>query len=197
MRWGGLDLSSGSGRPLVRRAMNRSERRQLEQELRRLVRRNGRRQGRSDRVFKGDRTDEREVPHDLGNWFTFTNLSGPELDEADLQGTRRMAEQMKALPESVVAEGMARRRETAVASQPTPEEQFAGYDKATLVKYGVSAWRGFKCERPCTPETRIELDAKTMEWAARIVFEMNVRPLGEGSGSDGSSPRESSESMLP
>src|SRR3989304_4490927 len=95
MRWGGLDLSSGSGRPLVRRAMNRSERRQLEQELRRLVRRNGRRQGRSDRVFKGDRTDEREVPHDLGNWFTFTNLSGPELDEADLQGARRMSEQMQ------------------------------------------------------------------------------------------------------
>src|SRR3989304_2464902 len=138
MRWGGLDLSSGSGRPLVRRAMNRSERRQLEQELRRLVRRNGRRQGRSDRVFKGDRTDEREVPHDLGNWFTFTNLSGPELAEADLRGTRRMSEQMKALPESVVAEGMAGRRGAGGAAQTTPEEEFTGYDKATLGKDGVT-----------------------------------------------------------
>src|SRR3972149_44221 len=161
MRWGGLALPSGSGRPLVRRAMNRSERRQLEQELRRLVRRNGRRQGRSDRVFKGDRTDEREVPHDLGNWFTFTNLSGPELDEADLQGRRRMSEQMKALPEGAGAEG------------------------------------GPGCERAGPPETRAELDAKTMEWAARVVFEMNVRPLGEGSGSGDSSATGSSDSTSP
>ena len=147
-------------------------------------------------MFKGDRTDEREVPHDLGNWFTFTNLSGPELDEADLQGTRRMSEQMKALPESVVAEGMARRRETDGA-QPTAEEEFAGYDKATLVKYGVTAWSGPACERECTPETRAELDAKTMEWAARVVFEMNVRPLGEGSGSGDSSATGSSDSTSP
>src|SRR3989304_778489 len=190
-RRGGLDPFGVRG-PLVRGAMNRREGRQPEQELRRLVRRNGRRQGRSDRVFKGDRTDEREVPHDPGNWFTFTNLSGPELDEADLQGTRRMSEQMKALPESVIAQGMARRRETGPAAQTTPEEEFAGYDKATLVKYGVTAWRGSGCERACTPEARAELDAKTMEWAARIVFEMNVRPLGEENGSGGSSPRANS-----
>ena len=149
-------------------------------------------------MFKGDRTEEREVPHDPGNWFTFTNLSGPELDEADLQGTRRMSEQMKALPESVVAEGMARRRESGGAVQTTPAEQFAGYDKATLVKYGVTDWRGSKCDdRPCTPESLAALDAKTMEWAARVVFEMNVRPLGEGSGSGESSRRDGSESTSP
>ena len=109
-----------------------------------------------------------------------------------------MSEQMKALPESVVAEGMARRRESGGAVQTTPAEQVAGYDKATLVKYGVTDWRGSKCDdRPCTPESLAALDAKTMEWAARIVFEMNVRPLGEGSGSGGSSAKESSESMLP
>ena len=148
-------------------------------------------------MFKGDRTEEREVSHEPGNWFTFTNLTGPELDEADLQGTRRMAEQMKALPESVVAEGMARRREAAAAAQPTPEEEFAGYDKATLVKYGVTAWLGPKCERACTQEELARLDAKTMEWAARIVFEMNVRPLGEGSGSGDSSRRDGSDSTSP
>ena len=145
---------------------------------------------------KGDRTEEREVPHDPGNWFTFTNLSDPELVEADLQGTRHMSEQMKALPESVVAEGMARRRETDGA-QPTPEEEFAGYDRATLVKYGVTAVRGPACDWLCTPEELMKLDAKTMKWAARVVFEMNVRPLGEGSGSGGSSRRDGLDSTFP
>lgn len=147
-------------------------------------------------MFKGDRTEEREVPHDPGNWFTFTNLGGPELDEADLQGTQRVAERMKALPESIIAEGIARRRE-AGGTAPTPEEEFIGYDKATLVKYGISAWRGPKCERSCTPEARADIDAKTMDWAARVVFEMNVRPLGEESGSGDFSPKASSENMSP
>ena len=148
---------------------------------------------------KGDRTEEREVPHDPGNWFTFSNLSSPELDEADLQGTRGIAEQRKAagLPDSALTDEIARRQAAGEETKPTPEQEFNGYHKATLVKYGVVAVRGPKCDWPCTPEELMKLDAKTMEWAARVVFEMNVRPLGEGSGSGDSSRRDGLDSTFP
>ena len=81
--------------------------------------------------------------------------------------------------EGAFAEGMARRRESGGAAGTTPEEGFASYDKATLVKYGVTGWRGPKCQRSCTPEERAALDAKTMDWAARVVFDA---PIGSHQG---------------
>lgn len=133
-------------------------------------------------MFAGEHTEEREVPHEPDNFFTFRTLSGPELDEADIAGTRRAAEQMKVLPDSIVNQALAKdsgREET--------RDEFRGYDKATLVKYGVISWRGPKCDRPPGDEEKLKLDARTQEWAARQVFEMNVRPEGEGQGSDGRS----------
>lgn len=137
-------------------------------------------------MFAGDETKELEIPHELGNFFTFRNLSGPELDEADVAGTRRAAEQMKALPDSIVNQAMAKD-----SGKEAERDEFRGYDRVTLVKYGVQSWRGPKCDsRQCTPEEKANLDARTLAWAARIVFEMNVRPEGEGEGSDSKSSTE-------
>ena len=134
-------------------------------------------------MFAGDETKEVEIPHERGNFFTFRNLSGPELDEADVAGTRRAAEQMKALPDSIVNQAMAKD-----SSKDEERDEFRGYDRVTLVKYGVQSWSGPKCDtRQCTPEEKANLDARTLTWSARIVFDMNVRPEGEGEGSDGRS----------
>ncbi|TET95652.1 MAG: hypothetical protein E3J29_06525 [Dehalococcoidia bacterium] len=134
-------------------------------------------------MFAGDRTEEREVPHEPDNYFTFRNLSGPELDEADVAGTRRAAEQFKMLPERVISDMMSRQ-----ADEARERDEFRGYDKATLVRYGVQSWRGPKLDgRQCSDEEKAKLEADIEDWAARVVFEMNVRPEGEGRGSDGRS----------
>ena len=137
-------------------------------------------------MFAGDETKDLEIPHERGNFFMFRNLSGPELDEADVAGTRRAAEQMKALPEVLVNQAMAKD-----SGKEAERDEFRGYDKMTLVKYGVQSWRGPKCDRQCTAEEKANLDARTLTWAARVVFNMNVRPEGEGEGSASKSSEES------
>lgn len=138
-------------------------------------------------MFAGDQTKDMEVPHQQGNFFTFRNLSGPELDEADVAGTRRAAEQMKVLPDSIVNQAMAKD-----SGKDVERDEFRGYDRLTLVRYGVQDWRGPDCgNHPCTDEEKARLDARTLEWAARVVFGMNVRPEGEGEGSDSKSSTES------
>ena len=141
-------------------------------------------------MFAGDDTKDLEIPHEPGNFFMFRNLSGPELDEADVAGTRRAAEQMKALPEVFVNQAMAKD-----SGKEAERDEFRGYDKLTLVKYGVQGWRGPKCDRQCTPEEKANLDARTLTWAARVVFEMNVRPEGEGEGSGSKSSTEGEPSL--
>ena len=131
-------------------------------------------------MFAGDDTKEVEIPHQRGNHFKFRNLSGPELDEADVAGTKRAAEQMKFLPDVVVNQAMAKD-----SGKDVQRDEFRGYDQITLVKFGVQSWRGPKCDATdCTDEAKAKLDARTLTWAARTVFEMNVRPEGEDEGSD-------------
>ena len=142
-------------------------------------------------MFAGDETKDLEIPHELGNHFTFRNLSGPELDEADVAGTRRAAEQMKAMPDNIVSQAMAKD-----SGKDEKRDEFRGYDQVTLVKYGVQSWSGPKCDRQCTPEEKANLDARTLTWAARVVFEMNVRPEGEGEGSGSKSSTEGEPSLL-
>jgi hypothetical protein len=142
-------------------------------------------------MFAGDETKEVEIPHEPDNFFTFRNLSGPELDEADVAGTRKAAEQMKVLPDSVVNQAMAKD-----SGKEAERDEFRGYDQVTLVKYGVQSWRGSKCDATsCDDEAKARLDARTLAWAARIVFEMNVRPEGEGEGSGRKSSTEREPSL--
>jgi len=142
-------------------------------------------------MFAGDETKDLEIPHEPGNHFTFRNLSGPELDEADVAGTRRAAEQMKALPDAVVNQAMAKD-----SGKEGERDEFRGYDQVTLVKYGVHSWRGQKCDATnCDDEAKVRLDARTLTWAARTVFEMNVRPEGEGEGSGSKSSTEKEPSL--
>ena len=149
-------------------------------------------------AIAGKRTEEREVPHEPGHTFTFRTISGPQLDEADIEGTKRSAEKLGVMPTQLmtmaVDEGRSRKAE---------RDEFDGYSRVTLARHGIVSWRcpgGGSCGvcagsygDPPTPELINQLDAKTLEWAARQVYEMNVRPPGEATGSDDSSPIQKDE----
>jgi len=111
-------------------------------------------------------------------------LTGDELDEADLRGTERAGKQIGVMPESLASQlmGMADRNEP--ADNEAEGQRFRGFAPGTLVRYGVVAW---SYEIDCTDENKAYLDARTRNWAARVIYDMNVRPLGEAESSGPSS----------
>ena len=133
-------------------------------------------------TFAGDRTEEREIPDAPGHTFTFRNLSGPELDEADIEGTRRMAAQMERMPKKTAEAGL---RDDA----PHERDEAREHDWPTLLRYGVVAWRCPQGASPCgschglyrqacNDENKAKVDTGTLEWAARNIFEMSTQMKG-------------------
>lgn len=140
-------------------------------------------------AIAGSQLTEVEIPHEPNNFFTFRNISGPELDEADLAGTKRAGQQFRDMPDRIVSEAMAQDRggDEDGKRERTPEQQFRGYDASVLVRYGVLRWRGPLYDNvECNDEQRLNLDARTMDWAAREVYRRNTRPEGEAEDSGSS-----------
>lgn len=133
-------------------------------------------------TFAGDETKEMEIPHEPGHVFTFRNLSGPELDEADIEGTRRLAARMRRMPKETIEAGL--RDDT-----PHERDEVREYDWPTLLRYGVVAWRCPQGDAPCgscrglyrqacNDENKAKADTGTLEWAARTIFEMSTQTKG-------------------
>jgi len=134
------------------------------------------------------KTERRDVPHEAGEWIEFRRLSGRELDEAEETQTRRSLAMVKGL--DVGAMDIMRQQ----APPTAPSDPVASYDKDILVRYAISGW---SYGEECINENKERLDAMTRDWAAAVVVEMNVRPLGEGSGSGGNSASDESHLSLP
>ena len=83
-------------------------------------------------MFAGDETKEVEIPHAPGHTFTFRNLTGPEVDEADSKGTRRMVAQM---------ERMHRRRRSRLRCAMTRPTNLTRYGSMTGLPFCGTAWR--------------------------------------------------------
>lgn len=145
------------------------------------------------------KTERRDIPHEPGAWLEFRRLTGAELDEADAKGTERAMSFSTRLPAETVGRLMDRQQEADLTPEQQEERDFGGYDKDTLVRYGVVGW---SYDEPCNDETKARLDAATRDWAALQVYRMNRRPEGEGSGSgeassDGVSTASSSPASSP
>jgi hypothetical protein len=149
------------------------------------------------------------VPHEPGESFTFRQLTGTELEEADESGTVRGLKAVKYMPEVLIKQMLDRQRQQeledrAAGVTPDPnvqrEREFKGYDWDALIKYGVFDWTyqracgradcghhssssGVGGNATCCDELKTRLDPITREWAARQIFEANVRSEGEGRGS--------------
>src|SRR3990172_3763398 len=131
------------------------------------------------------RTGGRDTPGEPGEWIDFRKLTGGELDEAEAVQTHRSLSMVKGLDSAAMS---AIRTDPGVPVVAVPDPA-SSYDKDTLVQYGVVAW---SYSEPCDAEHKRLLEAATRDWAASAIVEMNVRPPGSASGSNGSSPPDES-----
>ena len=131
------------------------------------------------------KTERRDIPGEDGEWIDFRKLTGGELDQAEEVQTQRSLAMVKGLDPAAVS---AIRTDPSVAVVAAPDPA-AAYDKATLVQYGVVAW---SYGEDCNERNKKRLEAATRDWAASVAVEMNIRPPGSASGSNGSSPPDES-----
>lgn len=138
------------------------------------------------------RKEQRQVPHEDGQWVEFQTLSGAQLDEAEeIQTQRSMA-----LVKNFDANTLRAWSETSKPQQ-VDTSAAARFDKDTLIKHGVVAW---SLEEECNDANKALLDSQTREWAVSVILEMNVRPLetsGESSAiSNGAGSQQTSQTLL-
>ncbi len=137
-----------------------------------------------------------DIPFMQEDWMEFREITGGEAEEADLKGTESMTKTMKGMPPEMIGPAMDRGSEAKLTEAEQAEREFKGYDHPTLVRYGVAAW---SFDEQCDDAHKVDLPSRLLKWAARIVFEKNVRPLGEAesSGSKSSTDGSRQDSELP
>lgn len=116
-----------------------------------------------------------EVPHEPGNFFIFRSLTAGQLSEAATVATMAAIRIAAELPQRQAIEPEAAARARAA------RDPFDDYDQETLCRYGIAGCRG--AEYPdletVLPENPVALDSRTTAWAARRIYEFNVRTVGE------------------
>jgi hypothetical protein len=128
-------------------------------------------------ALAGKTTREVQVPHEPGNYFTFRDLSGHELDEAERENQRKAMLLMADIPRmEISAEQIAAAR----AGQPATKDPRESFDKDVLCKYGIVDWRGPNYEPdPCMFGYIEKLDAVTRDWAAAVILDLIIRTVPE------------------
>ena len=141
--------------------------------------------------------EEKEVPHEPGNYFSFRPLTALQCDEAEASGTKRLMDQAQSA-KGLEAILQASPEEIATARQ-RPEAKIANLDKTLLVRYGLIGWRGPDYDGvTCDGAGKDMLRRKTRDWAALMIAEISEISEGEGSGSgNGTGSQSSSLSIEP
>jgi len=163
--------------------------------------------------------EEREVPHEPGNYLSFRCLSGLQLEEAEAASTRELVERMGAetlhalRPPTPPANGAKGRAAAAVdeVDEARRKDPLIGYSPAKLIEFGLVSWRGPNYDDVPMPiaaasragdasvaETKAGLlDKPTLRWAALQVLEVSRITEGEGSSSGRGSDRTSVTAATP
>lgn len=122
-----------------------------------------------------NKRDRIDIPHEEGQWLEVTPLSYGAREEARQVAKRRQWDEMAAVSKLAASlpEDMRKRKESA---EPAERDQLDEYDAATVVDCAVTAW---SYDEPVETPSE-QLDAATMEWAARAILERNIRPPASG-----------------
>lgn len=125
--------------------------------------------------------EEREVPHEPGNYMSFRPLSGGEMADARAAVVREMVERFGPDVSRLFME--IERRDTERAGDRDDEMSIEGYSTASLLR-GVAEWRGDQYAEPVSPQNIAGLDSKTRIWAARQVLDLSRIASGEETSSE-------------
>ena len=130
--------------------------------------------------------ETREIPHELGNHFTFRVLSAKQLDESRRVAQEKQAAAARSFSGIEIPGGnddvIAAARAKAAADPLTP------HDVVTLVACGVVSWNGPNYDGvECDGAAKDELDQPTRDWAARTLIGISEISEGEAGGSGNSS----------
>ncbi len=115
-------------------------------------------------MLTGRITRRLDIPHEPGEWMEFRMLSGKQLDEAREVRTQKVAAMLRAMGGEVLK---------AVRDEDESEGQdpLLAFDVDTLLYHGIVGW---SYDAPVTRATIDQLDARTREWAARVLATWHV-----------------------
>ena len=128
--------------------------------------------------------EERELPHEPGNFFSFRPLAANQLDEAGAVKVEKSAGLLRSISGIDLPDVKAVGEPAEPAGRPVEADPLAGYDAGLLVRYGLESWRGPNYEgADCSGAAKDEMDKTTRDWAARVIVEISSISLGEGRSS--------------
>lgn len=137
--------------------------------------------------------EEREVPHEPGNYMSFRPLSNDEMADARAGTVRELVSKFGPDISRLFFE--IERKQAEQANRKDDEMTVGEYSTPLLLR-GVVAWRGPEYEGLEPPQEHVgKLDSTTAIWAARQVLEVSRIAAGEernsGAGTETSGPGDS------
>lgn len=124
-------------------------------------------------AITGTITRQVPVPHEDGQTFTFRLLGWKQIEQAKQARTSTQFENLRAMGVDLLQafQGLNRGEVAgAAAGAAAGADPFDIYDKATLLRLGITAW---SYDTPVSEEAIDALDAVTATWAARQVLELS------------------------
>lgn len=121
-------------------------------------------------------------PDEPGVSFTLRRLSYAQVEEAADAKRDKLLGVLKSLDGVTLPESTPEQKAANEQQANNPEQK---YDRATVLRHGITAWT---YDAPCTPENIADLDESTASWLFAAIIVHSVRSADEGEASASASP---------
>jgi len=134
------------------------------------------------KMLTRDLTRTLDIPDEPGQQITVRKLSHYQLAMAEDARLDRVLAKAARIGSVAMPQQSAEEREQARLDAEKPENR---YDRATVLRYGITAWT---YAEPLTPEATEELDEASAAWAFAEIMAFSLRSDAERKASAGGSP---------
>lgn len=121
-------------------------------------------------------------PDEPGVSFTLRKLSYAQVEAAADAKRDKLLSVMRSLDGVTLPESTSEQRAEQQRQADNPELK---YDRATVLRHGITAWT---YDAPCTPLNIADLDESTASWLFAAIIVHSVRSAEEGEASASASP---------